>query len=234
MFRWRLLPTWALAPALASCAAPFSTLDPAGPAAESVATLWWVMLAGATLVLVAVTALALWSMRKRRREAEVSVRWHLWGGGLALPLTVLAALLAYAFALEWRAHDARTGDADPLRVEAVARQWTWEFVYPDAPGGPLRINDRLHIPAGRSVEVAITSRDVIHSFWVPRLAGKRDAIPGRVNVLRIEADRPGVYGGLCSEFCGEGHAGMRFTVEAHRQEDFAAVLARLADEGRRR
>ena len=210
-----------------------STLDPAGPAAERVATLWWVMLAGATLLLVGVTALALWSMRERREGGKVSVRWHLWGGGLALPLTVLAALLAYAFALEWRAHETSSGGGERLRVEAVARQWAWDFAYPDAPGGPLRVGDRLHIPAGRPIEVAITSLDVIHSFWVPRLAGKRDAIPGRVNVLMIEAERPGVYSGVCSEFCGEGHAGMTLTVEAHPPDDFPSVLADLAARGER-
>ena len=222
----------------AGCAGPLSTLDPAGPAAERVATLWWVMLAGATLVTLGVTALALWPFRKRHEGGEVSTRLHLWGGGLVLPLTVLSALLLYAFALEWRAHgvfEDRLEEDRPtesLRVKAVARQWHWGFSYPDAPDGPRQSRGTLHIPAGRSVEVAITSHDVIHSFWVPRLAGKRDAIPGRINTLTIVADRPGSYGGVCSEFCGEGHAGMSFTVEAHALEDFDAAMRRLAREAR--
>lgn len=220
----------ALGLALAGCAGPLSTLDPAGPAAERVATLWWVMLAGASVILVGVMALALWPFRKGGVEGEVARtdaadRRYLWLGGLALPLTVLAALLAYAFALEWRAHGL-TGDT--LRVEATAQRWMWTFAYPDAPGGLVQTGDRLHIPAGRPIEVSLVSRDVIHSFWVPRLAGKRDVIPGRVNRLTILADRPGVYGGVCSEFCGEGHAGMAFTVEAHPPEALEAALAEAA------
>jgi len=75
------------------------------------------------------------------------------------------------------------------------------------------------------VDLVITSGDVIHSFWIPRLAGKMDAIPGRVNVLRVQADTPGPYAGECAEFCGTGHAGMRFEVVVHPAADFAAVLA---------
>ena len=71
----------------------------------------------------------------------------------------------------------------------------------------------------------VTSRDVIHSFWIPRLAGKIDAIPGHANVLRIQADAPGRFEGLCAEFCGVGHPGMRFQVVAHPAADFPAALA---------
>ena len=84
---------------------------------------------------------------------------------------------------------------------------------------------RGRLPAGMPVDLVITSGDVIHSFWIPRLAGKMDAIPGRVNVLRVQADTPGPYAGECAEFCGTGHAGMRFEVVVHPAADFAAVLA---------
>jgi cytochrome c oxidase subunit 2 len=86
----------------------------------------------------------------------------------------------------------------------------------------------LHLPAGTPVDIVVTSKDVIHAFWVPRLAGKIDAIPGRVNRLRIRADLPGRYEGLCNEFCGLDHANMRFAVIAHRPEDFSAALAQAA------
>ena len=86
----------------------------------------------------------------------------------------------------------------------------------------------LHLPAGTPVDIVVTSQDVIHAFWVPRLAGKIDAVPGRVNRLRIQADQPGRYEGLCNEFCGLGHAGMRFTVIVHRPEEFSAALAQAA------
>ncbi|MGJ3263042.1 MAG: cytochrome c oxidase subunit II [Salinarimonas sp.] len=223
----------AAAATLAGCAGPLSTLDPARPAAERVATLWWIMLAGATLILVGVCLLALIPFLQARRGAAVSSRmprdgvW-LWGGGLAFPLVTLLALLVYAFAIDPIDDAARTGTAS-VRVEALARQWDWTFTHRDAPGGPLAVAGRLHVPAGRPVEVAITSADVIHSFWVPRLAGKRDAIPGRVNTITILAERPGVYGGLCAEFCGRGHAGMTFEVVAHEASAYPGALARLAE-----
>ena len=81
------------------------------------------------------------------------------------------------------------------------------------------------LPAGTPVDIVVTSRDVIHAFWIPRLAGKIDVIPGRVNVLRIQADAPGRYEGRCAEFCGVGHAGMQFEVVVHPAADFAAALA---------
>jgi heme/copper-type cytochrome/quinol oxidase subunit 2/uncharacterized membrane protein len=225
----------ALAAALPSgCAGPLSTLDPAGPAAQDVATLWWIMLAGATLILLGVCALALAPfLRAGRADAAASRapsdRVWLWGGGLAFPIATLFALMLYAFVLEPIDDAARTG-AEPLRVQALARQWDWRFVHPDAPGGPLATDGRLHIPAGRPVTVAITSADVIHSFWVPRLAGKRDAIPGRVNTITILAETPGVYGAICAEFCGYGHTGMVFEVVAHEATAYRGALARLAAE----
>lgn len=224
----------AAAATLAGCGGPLSTVDPAGPVADRVATLWWIMLSGATVILVGVCLLALIPFLQARRGDTVSSRaprdavW-LWGGGLAFPLVTLFALMLYAFAVDPIDDAARTG-AEPVKVEAVARQWVWTFVHPDAPGGPLTTEGRLHIPAGRPVEVAIASEDVIHSFWVPRLAGKRDAIPGRTNTITILADRPGVYGALCAEFCGWGHAGMSFEVIAHEESAYRGALARLAAE----
>ena len=92
----------------------------------------------------------------------------------------------------------------------------------------------LHLPAGIPVDIVVTSRDVIHAFWIPRLAGKIDAVPGHVNLLRIQADEPGRYEGLCYEFCGLGHARMRFVVIVHPAEDFSAALAQRVPASRRR
>jgi len=85
--------------------------------------------------------------------------------------------------------------------------------------------DVLHIPAGQPVDVLVTSSDVIHSFWSPRLAGKIDAVPGHENVVRLTADRPGTYRGVCAEFCGVGHTDMHFSVVAHPPEEYAQALA---------
>jgi cytochrome c oxidase subunit II len=104
-----------------------------------------------------------------------------------------------------------------IRIDVTGRQWQWEIHYP---GTGLHLVDELHIPAGLPVDVHLHSADVIHSFWVPRLAHKLDAIPGHVNVLRLVADEPGSYRGQCAEFCGLGHAHMDFVVHAHAPEDF--------------
>src|SRR5688500_2123581 len=120
----------------------------------------------------------------------------------------LAALTVYGLVIGERLlpRDA----PDLVTVEAEGRQWAWTFRYADAPG---RVTDGiLHIPAGRPVDVAITSADVLHSFWVPRLAGKLDAIPGHVNVLRIEAAAPGDFAGVSSEYNGPGYREHAFTV----------------------
>ena len=117
------------------------------------------------------------------------------------------------------------GRGDALRIEATGEQWRWIFRHPDA---GVETQDVLHMPAGRPVEIALTSRDVIHSFWVPRLAGKLDAIPGRTTVLRFVADAPGTYEGVCAEFCGLDHAHMRFNVVVHAPQDYAAALAQAA------
>jgi len=209
---------------LAGCSGSLSTLDPAGPAAEAIARLWWVMLAG-SLVLFALV-MFLFAAAFLRPGFSAAVPAHRWIvlGGLALPAVVLVPLVAYG--LSSGEHLLPLPGATPPRVEVRAEQWGWTFRYPDYGGKTTRV---LHLPAGTPVDMVVTSRDVIHSFWIPRLAGKMDAIPGRVNVLRIQADAPGRYEGTCSEFCGIGHAGMRFEVVAHPAGDFPAALARAGD-----
>ena len=215
-----------LAAALAGCSGPASTLDPAGPAAGSIATLWWVMLAGAAVLFALVVVLFVLVIRRPGWGSGVSpVRWIVLGG-LVLPAVVLPPLVAYALVAGERLLPLM-GNAPP-RIEAEGRQWVWTFRYPDQGGVVTR--NVLHLPAGVPVDIVVTSADVIHSFWVPRLAGKIDAMPGHANLLRIQADEPGRYDGRCSEFCGLGHTRMRFAVVVHRAEDFAAALAQAGKE----
>lgn len=112
-------------------------------------------------------------------------------------------------------------EGKPLRIDVTGHQWWWEVRYPDS---NISLKNELHIPAGMPIDIHLSTADVIHGFWVPRLGGKLDAIPGRVNVLRLQADEPGVYLGQCSEFCGLHHAVMKFTVKAHTPDDFARWL----------
>ncbi len=184
------------------------------------------MLAGSAVLFVLVAVLLAAAFLTPGRGAGTPPLVWLAGGGLVLPALVLAPLLFYALWSGERllAHPA----ADTIRIDVEARQWQWTFTYPDAEGGPRAALNVLHIPAGRVVELRVTSADVIHSFWVPRLAGKIDAIPGHVNRLRISAERPGIYRGVCAEFCGSEHTRMEMTVEAHPEPDYAARLSALA------
>jgi cytochrome c oxidase subunit 2/cytochrome aa3-600 menaquinol oxidase subunit 2 len=206
--------------ALAGCVEDLSTVHPAGPAAAAVAELWWVMLAGSVLIFVFVMALLGAAFRMGGGGVASQGLWIL-GLGLAFPLTVLAALLTWGLLLGERYMV--PGDGDAPVVQAEARQWDWTFRYPESGRAPTE--NLLLIPAGRPVDVEITSADVIHSFWVPRLAGKLDAIPGRTNVLRLQADAPGDYLGVSAEFSGAGYLGHRFIVRAVDDEDWAAFLA---------
>jgi cytochrome c oxidase subunit 2 len=212
---------------LPGCNGPLSTLDPSGPAGASIATLWWLMLAGAGILFALVMVLFAMVIRRPGWGSNVSPgRWIVLGG-LALPAVVLLPLVAYALIAGERLLPL-SGLAPP-RIEAVGRQWVWTFRYPDHDG--LETRNVLHLPAGTPVDILVTSQDVIHAFWIPRFAGKIDAVPGHVNRLRIQADQPGRYAGQCNEFCGLGHAGMRFDVIVHRSEEFSAALARAAASG---
>jgi heme/copper-type cytochrome/quinol oxidase subunit 2 len=190
---------------LAGCQDQLSTLHPAGPAAEAIAEIWWIMLVGSVAILVLVLALLTAAVLRR-------------------PPPPPAASAAPDRDPESERLLPRE-DPDLVTVTAEARQWAWTFGYPDAPG--LSTDRVLHIPAGRPVDVQITSRDVVHSFWVPRLAGKLDALPGHVNVLRIEAPSPGTYAGQTAEFNGRGYAEHVFTVQAHDP----AAWSRFLQEG---
>ncbi|MGB8435197.1 MAG: cytochrome c oxidase subunit II [Burkholderiales bacterium] len=213
--------------ALAGCTGPLSTLDPSGPAAAAIARLWWVMLAGSVVLFALV--MGLFALAFLRPGWGTSVAPHRWVllGGLVLPTVVLLPLLAYALVAGERLLP--LPGATPPRIEVHAERWGWAFRYPD--NGGVSTKGLMHLPAGTPVDIVVTSRDVIHSFWIPRLAGKIDAIPGHANVLRIQADAPGRYEGRCAEFCGVGHAEMRFDVVAHPAADFPAALAKAgADE----
>ena len=213
---------------LSACTGDLSALDAAGPNARNVANLWWIMVAGSTAIFLLVGAILCMSFTQRGRH-WLSARWLIMGGGLVLPTTVIAALVATSFALGEKllVHPEQA----PVRIEATARQWQWEFRYPGSETA-LSLNE-LHIPAGRPVDITVTSGDVIHSFWIPRLGGKIDAIPGHTNTIRLMAEKPGHYGGICAEFCGEGHAVMRFAVEAHEPQRFAEIIENLNASGAR-
>lgn len=216
--------------ALTGCAGQLSTLEPAGPAAGAIARLWWVMLVGALVLFALVMGLfAMAFLRRERRASGPPQRWIVLGG-LVLPAVVLIPLVGYGLYAGQRLLPLPGGA--PPRIEVQAQQWGWNVRYPD--GGGATTWNVLHLPAGAPVDLVITSLDVIHSVWIPRLAGKMDAVPGRTNVLRLQADEPGRYHGTCAEFCGTGHAQMRFDVVVHRAADYPDALRQAAAAATRR
>jgi cytochrome c oxidase subunit 2 len=148
------------------------------------------------------------------------------GGGVILPVVVLSALLTYSFLLA-REQVAVSGDG--LRIEVIGKQWWWEVRYfPPGADEPVIGANEVRLPAGQPVEVSLRATDVIHSFWIPNLAGKTDMIPGSVNRMVIQADAPGEFRGQCAEYCGGPHALMAFYAVAMAPDDFAAWLEREA------
>ncbi|MES2944221.1 MAG: cytochrome c oxidase subunit II [Pseudomonadota bacterium] len=207
-----------------------SVLSPAGQAAQTVAGMSWVLIVGATLIFAVVMALLVWSLKQRAAEQPgriVSKRLWLLGGGVVFPAVVLLALLVWSTARTpgWLAQP----PPGALMVGITANLWWWEVRYRDpVSGGEVTLANELHLPTGRPVWLGLSSRDVIHSFWVPALAGKMDMVPGRTNHLLVQADTLGVYRGQCAEFCGEQHARMALHVVAETPAVFDAWLAAQA------
>ena len=197
-----------------------SALNPQGPGAALIAEISWVLFAGGTLIFVAVMALAAYAIFARReRAARLSSSALIIGGGIVFPVLVLTALLIYSLL---RAASLEPGDEPAaVRIEVVGEQWWWRVHYLDQNGRrDFATANEIRIPVGLSVEFELNSADVIHSFWVPALAGKLDMIPGKTNRLRVRADRPGEFRGQCAEYCGGPHAFMALFVVAETPEQF--------------
>ncbi len=158
------------------------------------------------------------SNRKLNRQQSA---WII-GGGIIFPAASMTILLVFSIPVGNLMSGLPTEGEQALRVQITGHQWWWQIDYLDNAGDNSQVSTQnvLHIPADAPVHLYLTSADVIHSFWVPRLAGKLDMIPGRTNELRIQANEPGVYPGVCAEFCGLAHASMRFEVHVHSRDDF--------------
>ena len=215
----RLAPVW-LALGLAACSGQQSILQPSGSGARDAAILWWAMFAGAVVIFALVLAMLLYAvLQPPERRRPVSVDQMVIGGGIALPVVALSILLAFGLRMGSSTYADLPPDAPTVRVEG--RQWWWkvEYVGNDSTESFTTANE-IHLPVGQPVELLLSSRDVIHSFWVPRLAGKQDLIPGRVNRLVVEAEEPGVFRAQCAEFCGLAHTQMALYVVAVPPEEF--------------
>lgn len=212
----------------AACSGAQSALDVRGPAAQSIADIWWAMLAmGAAIYLIVVALVLHVVLRGRSGESDGSAtrarRWILIGG-IILPAVVLVPLfVASVRTLSSLMHDKR----NDLTIHVTGRQWWWQIRYKGVGNtADILAANEIHVPVGRRVRIELATADVIHSLWIPNLHGKADLVPGRTNVMWIEASRAGISRGQCAEYCGTQHALMSLPVVADSQAAFDAWLAR--------
>jgi cytochrome c oxidase subunit 2 len=231
----------------AAAAAPFQdALEPMGPQAAHIHDLWMLMLTVCTIVFAVVFVaflIALWRSPRATEKTAPDIgairsaeRKPLLIVSAAMAVSALALLgLIGASVLTDRAL-AALPLKDGLVIEVTAHQWWWEIKYEHhEPSRVFSTANELHVPVGRPVVLKLTADDVIHSFWVPNLHGKKDLIPGHTSSLQFRADKAGVYRGQCAEFCGTQHAKMAFLVIAHEPEEYerwAAAQRKPASEPR--
>jgi cytochrome c oxidase subunit 2 len=199
-----------------------SALASSGVQAARIEALWWLFFWVTTVVALIVFAVLAAALRRASRDTAPSSERSLMRaitGSLAVTVVVLLGLLVASIATS-RALATQRDDTG-LIIEVTGSQWWWnvEYQHPE-PEQRVRTANELHLPVGRTVAIKLLSNDVIHSFWVPSLHGKMDAIPGHDRMLWLRADRPGIYRGQCAEYCGLQHAHMAFVVIAEAPDDF--------------
>lgn len=220
--------TLALCSASQGCAGPQSALAPSGPKSEAIAALFWTMTVAGSVIFVAFVGLALYAVYFRKRQHSLTfARRLIVIGSVLIPTVLLAILLIYGLRV-LPAHLA-AAPAGSLRVHVWGHQWWWRIRYEPAQGEPFETANEVRLPVNQPVQFVLESPDVIHSFWIPNLAGKVDMIPGRTTQLALTATRAGDYRGQCAEYCGTSHAWMAFPVVVQDARTFAGWLAAQAE-----
>jgi cytochrome c oxidase subunit 2 len=209
-----------------------SVVHPASPQAGQIALLWWVAFWIAAVVYVLVVAAFFIGIARRRARAgapaDVDPRAERRATSVVIGATVATVIILFAwFGLSVASARAlERAPAHPLLVEVIGHQWWWEVHYAGAsPSDAVTTANELHVPVGTPVQLQLASADVIHSFWMPSLDGKRDLIPGTLTTTWFRVDTPGVYRGQCAEFCGLEHAHMALFVIAEPKAQFDQWLA---------
>ena len=201
---------------------PQSTFEAAGPVAQEQLDLFYITFWAAVFVFVVVQGALLYTIFRFRRRAGVNGLPKQTHGNTRLEVawTIAPAVVLAVIAVptvDTIFSTANAPDGDVLAVTVTAHQWWWEFDYPDL---DISTSNELHVPVGKNVDVTLESSDVIHSFWIPKLAGKVDIVPNNTNTMWFRADESGEFFGQCAEFCGTAHAQMRFRVFAQPQDEF--------------
>ncbi|MDQ1612251.1 MAG: cytochrome c oxidase subunit [Pyrinomonadaceae bacterium] len=221
----------------AACTGSQSILNPAGPNAGNVSRLWWLMFyvcAAVFLLVIAFLAAALARTRRRTNkltdapdtEPDAGRERRMRGvvtGAVVATAIILFVFLVASFTTSRSLY--ALSDPNNLRIKVNGQQWWWQVEYEnDVASQTFKTANEIHIPVGQTVTLRLTSSDVIHSFWVPNLGGKRDLIPGHETTLWLKADKAGTYRGQCAEYCGLQHAHMAFVVVAEPVEQFNAWM----------
>jgi len=222
-----------LAVVAASCGknSPQDTWQPKGPNAKIIDDLQQPVFAVAGIIGVIVAVVIVYTVIKYKDRGQPIPEQTHGKPALEITLTIIPALIlavvaVFTFGAIFKL--AKTDDTEMI-INVTGQQWWWEYDYPAQNEfgitQPIISTGQLVLPVGTKVLLRETSRDVIHSYWIPALNGKRDAVPGRVQTLRLEADAPGIFAGQCTEFCGLSHANMRMEAIALSKEDFAKWVA---------
>jgi cytochrome c oxidase subunit II len=212
----------------AGCGGNQNTVAPASPQEHSISDLFWVMLGGATIGFALVVALLWLGYARRARPGlpravgERGATRLVVGLGIALPAALLIALFVWSDVFVITSTAAPSRSSTSLAVNVIGHDWWWEVRYP---GTPVVTANEIHIPVRTRVYLSASTADVIHSFWIPELNRKIDMIPGRTGHIVLDADRPGLFRGQCSEFCGLQHAHMAISVVVQSQRSFRRWLA---------
>jgi len=230
----RLIATLVMASCFAACGGIQNAINPAGPNAENISRLWWLMFYVCSVVFVLVMIAVLLSLRNRTTEAadrvpvvEPSEESERRRRNVVISLTTITVIVLFVFLIASYSSGRSLRINDPtkngLSIELTGHQWWWEVRYNDVDASNIFTTaNEIHIPVGVPVMFSLRGADVIHSFWVPNLAGKKDLIPGKINTIWLQADKPGIYRGQCAEYCGLQHAKMALWVVAEPQEQFNA------------
>lgn len=216
-----------------------STFDPKGPVAQGQADLFYLIFWVALIVFVIVVGFMLYILvRYRKKEGDVDPPQIHGNTKIEIALTILPIVLLAIVAvptIKETFANANSPDPNSLTVQAIGHQWWWEFSYPhpDGSGDSIVTANEMHIPSDTVVNLELTSKNVLHSFWIPKLAGKVDVVPNHNNKMWIKADKgsEGMYLGQCAEFCGVAHALMKFRVVVESPEKFDEWLLKQDMDG---